>query len=307
MILYVNPCLWTTDCCLLHTQLKHPIYKTNLSFEQACMQAARDLHSKGKINVMWSGGVDSSHVLACFLLQNLPVTVTYTERSEMEFPELHKQLMHDSRVTMRLCEQAGQTEIQDFILADYINVYGDPEVHIKSTLNNQVMLDPAFKASDEYCNWRKKYDSTQRDVIEQELLMSGVAPYINSTADFKLWLQEYNNLYDNYVEIACPDQYKQVVPFYADYCIQAAARSDIRFWQQDCRVYKYIQKALIYKLCPDKQYYLHKDKRGSAGNYRHRSKRVYLILDDFTAVTDYKQAVEILNEYRNQTNYNQVS
>lgn len=286
---YINPCFWGSDIAPMKSlQLTVDEPTKQISFEQACLEYAAELHQKSKINIFWSGGVDSSHIVALFLLQGLDITITATHKSTEEYPLMAKMLQAHKLVTYIQVTKTAKNELSDFILDDYLNVYGDPELHVLSSFKWYIQKPFEHKHSMDFCAFDKNLTTEDLNELSE-------APLVTKS-HLLAYLDEYHNVADNYVLLAPADKIKLIVPFYAEANILESAKKDKRFWQHDCRPYKYVQKQLIYKLMKDKEYYLYKDKRGSAGNYKH-DETIYLLLDDYTAITNKQNALKLLMEY----------
>lgn len=261
---------------------------TTLSFNEACIQRANELATKNNnINIMWSGGVDSSHVVAVFMLHsiNCNLTITGNSRSVDEYPLMAELLKNNPDITYREINIDRNLELNDYILDDHINVYGDPEVHIIDVAETKTSRIRPYEKP-RYGDWQQYYNTDEITQITTELEAAGVQDYIKSYNELTVYLEELHDIYESYIAIATVDTIDKVAPFYCCPVIKQSVINDARFWNTSSRPYKYIQKEQIYKLINDNDYYLNKTKRGSAGVYHSPSNTVYAITDSFELIAD---------------------
>lgn len=244
------------------------------------------------INVFWSGGIDSTHILSAFIYCNIPFTLTYTLHSIEEYPAMAEWVKTHPLITCNYCEEEGATLIGDFVTEDYYNVFGDLEPQgldfwWRTSRNRQ---HDDYKYSHDSTPWYKGMDENTKTFYQYEL--DGFE--IDSKTKLTFWESELHDIGSDHILLG---DSKYTIPFYSTTRFVEVVKRDKRFWQRHCRPYKYIQKQLIYKVYPDTDYYFFKMKCGSAGSYSKPHKTVWLITDEYESVTDYKEAIVLLNKH----------
>lgn len=167
----------------VYTPIPHLDYCQSMTTAETADHRAQELAKYGKLAVLWSGGIDSTLVVAALIKACVPFTVLYTDWSTQEYPLLFARMRRGEWTNIRL-RQIGNTpfpQLQDeyFVITGMCgdqcigseNVYNMKDSGIKPNL-----LEP----------WRDLFHSSFVDFFEPQVEKAQVP--INNFADFLWWI-----------------------------------------------------------------------------------------------------------------------
>jgi len=244
---------------------------TGLSFKELCLKRADELLSKGKrINIMWSGGIDSTLVLFCLMNRANDLSqlrVILTPDSILESGNMFDKLIKN-KISFILNEKVGKKqyfnkkEFNNFNSNDEIITTGVVSDNLNSLLRLKFPLDEKL--------WHLNYEDvliqfTNSNVLVIDFLNKSVKAFPKQIKTYIDFLKFYGFNFHwhkaKYKDLCGLDQ-KYFNSFDDYFCTEDFQRWSI--WNKESNiipnVLKLPQRNLIYELTDDKQYAYKKEK-----------------------------------------------
>ena len=254
---------------LLATKIPTEKNDTGLSFTNLCLKRADELLSKGKrINIMWSGGIDSTLVLFCLLNRTNDLSqlrVILSPDSILESGNMFDKLIKN-KISFILYEKVGKKnffnkkEFNNFDVEKELITGGNMSDHLNSILRLNIPYDEKY--------WHFNYEEilmqhTNKNVIDflnksVRAFPKQIKTYIDFLKFYGFNFHWHKDKYKNHCET--DNRYFKSFEYFFD--TQDFQRWSI--WNKESNiipnVLKKPQRDLIYELTSDKLYSYQKQK-----------------------------------------------
>lgn len=243
-----------------------------------------------KLNLFWSGGIDSTSMIVGFLL-NCPDTskfrIVYSPESMKENP--HFFLMLEAMDNIELFDYSGEVYLNQKL--DGLIVTGDVSDEITASMDQSYFDKVGFKKL--YSSWKEPFyeqvqDHNFIDFCEQWFNKSGME--INTLLKARWWfyIASKYQVYESKAAMLCHDDQPLSIGFYNTVKFEhyTAQNVDKLFAGNDYNTYKQFFKDYIYQFDKNKLYNKNKLKTGSWQILLYREKKRYLQKQDIMLLSD---------------------
>ena len=224
-----------------------------LSLTQAIDNRALALKAAGKpIQLMWSGGIDSTLAAAALIRNGVDFSYLMTPSSIAEYPAFYADVIEPgSRPVVMVTNPA------DYFCSHYqagsVVLFGEYDLLCATKYGATGYLWHGTP-------WRDRFSAEQVAVIEQEL--AGFPRQINTYLELYVWNREFARQYFSGVYYNQVSDWGRAVPFLDSMEIDRAIIEGDQYWQPS-KVYKQYAKDYIGLVYPDPVYYKRKGKTHS--------------------------------------------
>lgn len=230
------------------------------------------------INVMWSGGVDSTAVVLAFVISEIPVNVIYTASSVDEYPEFYEFIKTVPFVKMNRVTATTLAPVCASIATSDLVVTGFPADQLFGSIVNQTLAVP-FNA-----DW--KCLITNDEAISQIEAATEFYKLPIKTVSELTWFINFSckwnivtHMLSSFYGLDCGNTINYFEP--VEFQQWSLSNFDVlhKFSQVDSKYYKQELKNFIAKYFPKGSYLITKGKTGSLGYaYRYEKQNMKTIV-----------------------------